>query len=104
MIKKSLSTDTNKVIVTFEIPGAVWAERINLVGDFNDWDRDSLPFRFDRKGNWSIELELDQGREYRFRYLMDGDYWTYDWRADRHTLSVDGCFDSVVVARMQKTA
>jgi 1,4-alpha-glucan branching enzyme len=61
------------VIVPFEMPAAVWAEHIHVVGDFNRWDRGSLPVRRTREGNWKIDLELDAGRAYRFRYLIDGD-------------------------------
>jgi 1,4-alpha-glucan branching enzyme len=98
MIHKRVSANQGKVIVTFEIPGTVWAERINLVGDFNDWDRDNLPFRLNRRDNWHVELELEEGVEYCFRYLIDGDYWGYDWHADRHRSNPDGSCDSVIVA------
>lgn len=46
-----------KMIITFEIPGTIWAESVNLVGDFNNWDRVSLPFRRGRDGNWRVEVE-----------------------------------------------
>jgi 1,4-alpha-glucan branching enzyme len=97
MIIKRPSTNKGKVVVTFEIPGAVWAERIHLVGEFNDWDSDSLPFQRQRHGNWQIEIELDAGREYRFRYLFDGDQWSTDWQADKTVPNPHGSYDSVVV-------
>ena len=100
MIHKKPSADETKVVVTFEIPGSVWAERINLVGGFNDWNRQSLPFRYNRESNWYVELELDRGCEYRFRYLIDGDYWGYDWHADNHLPRSDGSCDSLVVAEL----
>jgi 1,4-alpha-glucan branching enzyme len=100
LIRKRHSTNTNKVIVTFEIPDSVWAERINLVGDFNDWDRDNLPFRRTRGGNWKIEVEIDQGREYHFRYLLDDVHWRYDWHADNHASNPQGGYDSIVVAEL----
>jgi 1,4-alpha-glucan branching enzyme len=97
MIRKR-RTANNKVAVTFEIPGAIWADRINLVGDFNGWDSESLPLRPDHEGNWHIEIELDEGSEYRFRYLIDGDYWGHDWHADKHAPNPDGSNDSIVIA------
>jgi 1,4-alpha-glucan branching enzyme len=103
MIHKTLSLNKDKVIVTFEIPGTVWADRINLVGDFNDWDRENLPFRHNREDNWSVEVELDRGREYRFRYLINGDYWGYDWHAD-NAPGDDGRCDSIIVADCPVTA
>lgn len=100
MIHKRPSTNENKVIVTFEIPGSVWAERIHLVGDFNDWDRESLPLQPGRQENWQVELELDRGREYRFRYLIDGDHWRSEWHADCHAAAEDGGFDSVISVQL----
>ncbi|MGC9335167.1 MAG: isoamylase early set domain-containing protein [Anaerolineae bacterium] len=100
--KKSTGCD-DRVLVTFEIPGSVWAERIHLVGDFNEWDRENLPLRLTRQGNWQIEIELTAGREYRFRYLIDGEGWGNDWHADDHTPGVDGLSDSVVVANIAQT-
>ena len=104
MIHKSQSPNQGKVLVVFEIPGTVWAVSINLVGDFNDWDRDGLPLRLNRDGNWHVELELDEGGEYRFRYLIDGDYWGYDWHADKHLSGPDGTCDSVIIADLGPTA
>lgn len=100
MIHKRLSA-SGKVIVTFEIPGSIWAERINLVGDFNDWNPDTLFFRRNREGTWQIELELEPGSEYRFRYLLDGDQWRDDWHADKFVPNPHGGYDSVVVARVE---
>jgi len=101
---RPFSPDTETVVVTFEIPGSVWADRIHLVGDFNDWGRESLPFQHTRKDKWQVELELGRGREVRFRHLIDGDYWRSNRHADLHTLGSDGVFDSVVIAQLPRTA
>ena len=98
MIYKRRSGREGKVIVTFEVPGIIWTESVHLVGDFNNWDRKSLPFQRDWKGDWIIELELDAGRQYRFRYLFDGGHWGNDWHADGHIDNPYGCHDSTVVA------
>lgn len=100
MIHKRDTGQHRKLIVTFEIPGTIWAERINLVGDFNNWDYQSLPFRRTRDGNWKIEVEPNSGCDYRFRYLMDGVHWRYDWHADKHVLNSQGGYDSIVVAEV----
>lgn len=100
MIHKRPSTNENRVIVTFEIPGSIWADRIHLVGDFNGWDRESLPFRYNRWDDWQVEVELERGREVRFRYLVDGNQWRSDRHADRHVLAADGACDSVVIAQL----
>jgi 1,4-alpha-glucan branching enzyme len=100
MISKRPASNEGKVIVSFEIPGTIWAETIHLVGDFNNWDRHSLAFQPNRRGDWQIELELEAGREYRFRYLFDGDQWRDDWQADRYEPNPDGGYDSIVVAQV----
>lgn len=100
MIHKRPSGIANKVVVTFELPGSLWAECINLVGDFNHWDHASLPFWRDHQGNWRLEVELDAGREYRFRYLLDGEHWRYDWHADKSSPNSGGGYDSIVTANL----
>lgn len=100
MIHKRPSSDRDRITVIFEIPGAVWADRIHLVGDFNDWDRESLPFRHNSRDDRQVEVELEQGREYRFRYLIDGAHWRSEWKADRHVAGDDGAYDSVVIAQL----
>ncbi len=104
MIRKRGSPNKGKVIVIFEIPGSIWAERINLVGDFNDWDRENLPFRHNWAGNWEIELELEAGREYRFRYLLDGEHWRDDWQADSYVPNPYGSYDSIIIAELPSEA
>ena len=102
MIRKRYSTD-RKMIVIFEIPGTIWAECVNLVGDFNNWDRASLPFRRGRDENWRVEVEIDPGREYRFRYLLDGAHWRYDWHADTYAPNSDGGYDSIIVTELARS-
>jgi hypothetical protein len=63
-----------------------------------------LPFHRNREDNWHIELELQRGREYRFRYLIDGDFWGHDWHADRHAPSPDGGYDSIISADLSPAA
>ena len=100
MISKCQSVNPRKVMVVFEIPSTIWADRINLVGDFNNWDRESLPLRQDRQENWHVELELDVRCEYRFRYLFDGAYWVYDWQADKSVTDSGSGYASIVIAEL----
>ena len=34
---------------------------------------------------WEITLELDAGREYQYRYLVNGTDWQNDWNAEAYT-------------------
>ena len=97
MIKKPPIKGKGLVRVTFELPSTVWAERINLVGEFNDWDTMSTPMTRERvDANWKAVVELETGRRYRFRYLVDGKEWINDWHADDFVENPYGSDDSVV--------
>ena len=100
MIYKKPGTTPGKIRVTFEVPGTIWAERINLVGDFNDWDEENLPFIQNAKGNWELELELDEGQSYCFRYLFDGIEWCDEWDADGYTPNIHGSYDAIIKAEL----
>ena len=104
MIHKRPSSDEGKVVITFEIPGSVWANQIHLVGDLNDWDAESLPFRYNGRDDWQVEVELERGRQVRFRYLIDGVHWRSDRHADLYALGTDGLLDSVVIAQLSQAA
>lgn len=54
------------------------AERVNIVGDFNNWSTTADPL-YDREGNglWSIILPLTPGR-YEYKFLIDGKSWVPD--------------------------
>lgn len=97
MIKKEPARKKGFVRVTFELPSNIWAERVNLVGEFNDWDTTTNPMTRHRSdSNWKATLELKAGKQYRFRYLIDGREWQNDWHADDHVENPYGSYDSVV--------
>jgi 1,4-alpha-glucan branching enzyme len=72
------------VKVTFSLPAEIQGETICLVGDFNNWDESSLPMHRNGDDSFSITLELEKGREYQFRYLVNGSEWHNDWQADNY--------------------
>ena len=97
MIQKEPAKRKGFVRVTFELPSNLWAERVNLVGEFNDWDTTATPMHRNRSdANWKATLELKAGQRYRFRYLVDGKEWMNDWRADDHMDNPYGSSDSIV--------
>ena len=85
------------VRVVFTVPNAIWADKICLVGDFNDWHRTSHLFCRDREGNWTITIDLNLGRAYQFRYLIDGETWRNDGQADAYVHNLYGTDNFVVV-------
>jgi 1,4-alpha-glucan branching enzyme len=97
MIEKESVEKGGRVRVTFELPSAVWADRVNLVGEFNDWDATATPMTRDRRhDDWRVTVELPAGRRYLFRYLLDGQEWVSEWHADDYVEAEDGLWDSVV--------
>jgi len=97
MIRKEPASKQGIVRVTFELPSNIWAERVNLVGEFNDWNTAAIPMRRNRSdSNWKATLELELGKAYRFRYLIDGKEWLNDWHADDHVENPYGSYDSIV--------
>lgn len=97
MITKHPVKGQGPVRITFELPSTMWAERVNLVGEFNDWDTTATPMTRTRSdANWKVTIELMAGDRYRFRYLVDGKEWLNDWHADDHEENPYGSFDSVI--------
>lgn len=96
MLKKSYSKTGKKCRVTFKLPAEVGAETAVLCGDFNAWDKKINPMKKLRDGSFSIQLTLNAGRIYRFRYLLDGGQWENDWAADAYLPNGYGTEDSVV--------
>ncbi|MCB0131025.1 MAG: isoamylase early set domain-containing protein [Caldilineaceae bacterium] len=86
MIKKKPSMIPGHVCVVFELPASIWADRIYLTGDFNEWHTSDLPLLQRRDGVWAAELDLEAGRRYEFRYIIDG-----QWQTDNHA---DGFVDN----------
>src|SRR6476646_10788240 len=94
MIKRGAGA--GHVDVTFEVDPAVNAQRINLCGEFNDWSPDTHPMQRREDGGFTITLQLEPGRSYRFRYLLDGERWENDWAADDYVRNEYGGDDSLV--------
>ncbi len=85
MIKKRF-LKKGTVKVEFNLPEAIAADAhsVYLVGDFNNWDESATPMDHLKSGAWKTTLELEVGREYQFRYLVNGSQWHNDWDADAY--------------------
>lgn len=72
MIKKQTLKSRPVCKVTFEIPaGEVEADKIELMGDFTDWE--PVPFKQLKSGKWKVQRDVDQGGRYEFRYRIKRD-------------------------------
>jgi len=97
MIKKASTNNAPLIRVTFILPSAILANRVNLVGDFNTWDPQATPMRHNVDcAQWEVSLDLEPGRRYRFRYLVDGQEGLNDWHADDFVENPYGSYDSVL--------
>ena len=98
-IKKQYLKDKSVCKVTFSLPkkAAASAKTVHLVGEFNNWDEKATPMKKLKNGSFSITLKLDTGREYQFRYLIDGTEWENDWNANKYVPTQFGDSENSVV-------
>lgn len=84
--------------VTFRLPeeATVDARSVTIVGDFNNWDPAKTPMKRMKNGGFFATLDLESNREYKFKYLIDGQ-WENDWFADKYIPNEFGSDDSVVI-------
>lgn len=59
------------------------ASSVHIVGDFNEWDESAAPMKALKNGGFTATMDLEQGKEYQFRYLVDGENWVNDEEADK---------------------
>ena len=87
-----------KVTFTLPLEAAPGAESVVLIGDFNDWGRQMPAIEMTKNLNgYQATVELEPGRSYEFRYLIDGSRWENDWSADDYVPSpYEGIENSVI--------
>jgi 1,4-alpha-glucan branching enzyme len=90
-----IDAGNGKVRVTFCIPAAIWADTVHVVGSFNNWSQTLHPLHLDDTG-WHTTLELEAGRSYEYRYLINSSEWHNDWHADHYVPNEYGGDNSVV--------
>jgi 1,4-alpha-glucan branching enzyme len=67
-----------KVRVTFVLPATEPAGAVSVVGDFNDWNPHTHPFRKRSNGARSAVVTIPAGTTLHFRYLAEGGVWFDD--------------------------
>lgn len=83
--KYSSSGVTCKVTFSYPLYAAEGVKTVQILGDFNNWDAFRAPKMKKSKDEFSITLELNTGRIYEFRYLLDGNRWDNDYNADNYS-------------------
>jgi 1,4-alpha-glucan branching enzyme len=95
MIRTSPSQLADHAFVTFELPAALWADRIFVIGDFNHWHPNHTPLRQERDGVWRTTLDLPTGRQYHFCYVVDGERRT-EFHADGFAVAAESGHHSIL--------
>jgi len=85
-----------KVSFRLEAAEASGAKKVQLLGDFNNWDKSTEPMTALKSNDFTATLELEAGKEYQFRYLIDGSAWKNDTQADALVANSFGEENSVV--------
>jgi 1,4-alpha-glucan branching enzyme len=99
MIKKQFlkSKPVCKATFTFPVEAAPEAKEVALLGEFNDWNpAEAVTMKKQKNGTFKAILELEAGKQYQFRYLIDGEQWANDWEADAYVPNEFGLDNSVV--------
>lgn len=71
------------------------ASDVHVAGEFNNWSEQDSPLKKLKNGSFSATIDLEKGREYQFRYLIDGK-WENDDEADKYVTNPMGTENSVV--------
>jgi len=73
-----------KVTFTIAVKIAGSANQINMVGEFNNWDTQSIPMKKLKNGDFTVPLDIERLNEYQFKYLIDGKEWMNEMEADKY--------------------
>ncbi len=83
-----------KVTFTLTKEEAFDAEKIQLLGDFNNWNvEEAIDLKKFKNGTYKTTLDLETEKEYQFKYLVDETKWENDSAADAYVnngISADG--------------
>ena len=100
-LKKQVLKSKPVCKVTFRFTNEIkeGADKVNLVGDFNNWDEKSLEMKKLKSGEFTTLVELEKGKSYQFRYLVNGNEWYNDADADSFVTNSYGTENCVVNAQ-----
>ncbi len=85
--------------VTFTLPKEVAenAETVAVLGDFNNW-QNGVSLKKQKDGSFTTAIELEKGRSYEFRFLINGEKWENAPNAEAYKPTPFGAYNSVVTA------
>jgi len=71
--------------VNFKVPAEIGINHkmAFVLGSFNDWNKTAHRMKkLVKDGSFSIIIDLEVGKDYEFKYLLDSDVWLNDDSAD----------------------
>ena len=90
---------TTKVTFTLPKEAVQTAQNVAVVGEFNNWDMlNGVALKKQKDGSFSTSLELEGGKEYQYRFLINGEVWENAWDAPKYVPTPFGTYNSVVLA------
>ncbi len=95
-VKKQYLSGNKVCKVTFTLPQGIEAETAAVVGDFNGWDQQATLLSRLKSGVWKVDVKLEPGKEYQFRYLVNGAEWHSDPEADGSAPNPFGSDNSMI--------
>ncbi|MBE0371134.1 isoamylase early set domain-containing protein [Pseudoalteromonas sp. MMG013] len=90
--------DEAEVTFAFSHPEA---KKVQLVAEFTDWEPVTMKFN-KKERTFKSKYRLPTDKQFHFRYLIDGELWDNDHKADAYVTNSFGTQNSVV--NTQKTA
>lgn len=97
--KTAKAVKTAKITFTLPKEAVENAETVAVVGDFCNWDvTKAIALKKQKDGSFQTAVELESGRSYQFRFLIDGAKWENAWNADEYEMTPFGVYNSVVKA------
>jgi 1,4-alpha-glucan branching enzyme len=85
------------------------ATSVVLLGDFNNWDTESgSTLKRQKDGSFKASLELESGKAYQYRYLLNDGRWVNDGTADEYVFDalyqVENCVVNVPEVKVRAVA
>lgn len=70
--------------ITFSLPAEIVADATSglLLGEFNNWNKEQgFSLKKSKDGSMKTSVELEAGKSYEYRYLLDEGRWVNDLNA-----------------------
>lgn len=94
MLKKRFFKTKNEVEVTFEWPKAN-EDTLSVAGDFSDWQPIAMKYSKAKK-TFNYKARFPKNEEFQFRYIINGEIWENDPKADAYIPNDQGTDNSLL--------